>query len=223
MLKEYHTVAFDLDGTLSDPSGGLIESFAYGLSKSGIGFGSKEELRRYIGPPLYDAWKTDFRLTEEEADRALARFTEYYQVYGWWDNKVYPGIPELLADLHRAGKRVCLATSKPAVFTRKVLDLFGIRGYFDAIGAAVSDKTHDKKSEVLLDALEELGVRGEEALRGVVLVGDRKFDAEGARQIGVDAIGVSYGLGSREELEASGFCAIADSVAGLRALLLNNE
>lgn len=219
-MKNYHTVAFDLDGTLADPTRGLLESFAYGLSKADIDYGDKRALKRFIGPPLYDEWKRVYALTEEQTDLALAFFKEYYQIYGWWDNRLYAGIPALLCDLRASGKRVCLATSKPAFFAAKVLDRLGIAAYFDAVGAAESDKTRDKKSDVLADVLAALGIRTPKERAGVILVGDRKYDAEGARALGIDSIGVRYGIGEREEIERSGFTYLAETVEDVRKILL---
>lgn len=216
-MKKYDIIAFDLDGTLTDPAHGLILSFEYGLKKMGVDFGPKESLKRFIGPPLYDEWRAEFGFSPEEAAEALRLFREYFAVYGWWDNEMYGGVPEMLARLKAAGKRIALATSKPEVFARQILNLFGLTEYFDFIGGASTDKTRDKKWEVLEYVL--LGL-GSPARERVILVGDRKYDAEGARKVGIASMGVTYGHGSEEEIAASGFDLVADSVSEIADKLI---
>lgn len=216
-MKKYDIIAFDLDGTLTDPAHGLILSFEYGLKKMGVDFGTKESLKRFIGPPLYDEWRSEFGFTPEQATEALRLFREYFAVYGWWDNEMYEGVPEMLARLKAAGKRIALATSKPEIFARQILNLFNLTEYFDFIGGASTDKTRDKKHEVLEYVLAGLGDPPRDT---VILVGDRKYDAEGARLVGIDSMGVSYGHGSKEEIAASGFDLTVDSVSAIADALI---
>lgn len=201
-MKAYKYVFFDLDGTLTDPEHGLLDSFAYGLGKMGIKWNDKKELRRFIGPPLYTEWQDVYGFTPEESSRALDFFTEYYQVYGWWDNTVYNGVPEMLASIKKSGKKIILATSKPEYFARKILKRFDLEKYFDFIAGAIADKIRDKKWEVLEYAYTSVGSPDKSEC---IMVGDRKFDAEGAQMCGIKSIGVLYGHGTREELSASPF------------------
>lgn len=216
-MKKYDVIAFDLDGTLTNPERGLIASFVYALGKMGVDYGEKEELKRFIGPPIYEEWQRVFGFTPEESSEALLIFREYYSVYGWWDNEMYPGVPEMLRALCESGKKIILATSKPEVFARKILDLFDIAKYFDYVGGADTDKTRDKKHEVLAYSMASLGVTDTSR---VILVGDRVYDAEGARACGVDSLGVLYGHGSREEIENSGFNYICESVEDIAKTLI---
>jgi phosphoglycolate phosphatase len=216
-MKKYDVIAFDLDGTLTNPERGLIASFVYALGKMGVDYGEKEELKRFIGPPIYEEWQRVFGFTPEESSKALLIFREYYSVYGWWDNEMYPGVPEMLRALCESGKKIILATSKPEVFARKILDLFDIAKYFDYVGGADTDKTRDKKHEVLAYSMASLGVTDTSR---VILVGDRVYDAEGARACGVDSLGVLYGHGSREEIENSGFNYICESVEDIAKTLI---
>ena len=103
-MSKYKYIAFDLDGTLTDPEHGLIEGFLYAFKKMGIdNYGTRDSLRRFIGPSLYEIWQEEFGLTKETVTDAIEKFREYYNIYGWWDNKVYPGIPEMLAELKKRG------------------------------------------------------------------------------------------------------------------------
>ncbi len=217
-MKNYNVIAFDLDGTLTNPERGLIASFSYALDKMGIPYESKESLKRFIGPPLYDEWRRVYGFTQEKATEALLVFREFYAVYGWWDNEMYEGVPEMLNALRSSGKRLLLATSKPEIFAKKILDLFKISEYFDFIGGASTDKTRDKKHEVLEYGLDALGITDRSEC---ILVGDRIYDAEGARVCGMDSLGVLYGHGSREEIEASGFTAVCESVSDIVKILVN--
>jgi phosphoglycolate phosphatase len=150
-------------------------------------------------------------------------FREYFGVYGWWDNELYPGIPELLSKLKAAGKTVILATSKPEVYSSKILKLFNIDGYFDFSEGASFDSSREKKCDVLAYALEQVGITEDSKKAGVVLVGDTRFDVEGANIVGVDSIAVTYGYGTEDELRAEGATYIARSVSDIGKLLLEEE
>lgn len=205
-MKNYDVIAFDLDGTLSDPANGLVDGFVYAFRKMGVDYGTRESLKRFIGPPLIETWMPEFGFSYEQAERAVILFREYYNIYGWWDNKIYPGIPELLSELKRRGKTVVLTTSKPEDTAEDVLNLFDIRKYFDFVGGASSHKTRERKSEVIDYVLDSIGVGASQGARSrVVLVGDRVYDARGAAECGIDSIGVLWGHGSAEEIAESGF------------------
>lgn len=211
-MKKYDVIAFDLDGTLTNPERGLVAGFKYAFDKLGIKYESKESLKRFIGPPLFDEWKKCFGLSDEECNEALRVFREFYDVYGWRENDIYPGIQELLLTLKNSGKTLVVATSKPERVANKVLKLFDIAKYFDFISTATIDKKRDKKREVLEYALASVGSPEKERC---ILIGDRVFDAEGASLVGIDSLGVLYGHGSREEILSSGFTHVANTVADI--------
>ena len=219
--KKYDVIAFDLDGTLSDPARGLIQGFVYCFKKLGLPYENEESLRKYIGPSLYDEWQEDFGFTPDEANYAIEIFREYYNIYGWWDNVMYDGIPEMLKALKQSGKKVVLATSKPLDTAKKVLDLFGLTEYFDFIGGAVSHQ-NDQKWQVLNWSLSSVGVdlTDTESLAKCILVGDRKYDAEGAKICGIDSMGVLYGHGTKDEIESSGFTILVNSVSDIAKALI---
>ncbi len=215
-MKEYSVIAFDLDGTLTDPENGLVEGFIYAFKKMGVtDYGSRDLLRRFIGPSLYEVWQDEFGFTKETVTDAIEKFREYYNIYGWWDNKVYDGIYELLAKLKESGKTIILATSKPEDTAIKIMKLFGLDKYFDFLGGAKGDD-RDHKWQVLNYALDAVGANRERA----ILVGDRMYDAEGAAICGIDCLGVTWGHGGREELEKAGCTYIADTPEQTLELLL---
>ena len=220
-MKDYRVIAFDLDGTLSDPAHGLIQGFVYCFKKLGLPYENENDLRKYIGPSLYEEWQEDFGFTPDEANDAIEVFREYYNIYGWWDNTLYEGIPEMLGALRKAGKTIVLATSKPLDTAKKVLALFGLTDYFDFIGGAVSHQ-NDQKWQVLNWSLSSVGVElnDPDQLDKCILVGDRKYDAEGAKICGIDSMGVLYGHGTEEEIYSSGFTHYANTVADICAKLI---
>ena len=207
-MKTYDYILFDLDGTLTDPANGLISGFEYAFKKLSVDYGERDSLRRFIGPPLFEEWQRVFGFTPEESAGAIAKFREYYDVYGWWDNRPYDGIHKMLEALVARGKRLAVATSKPEDTAKRVLNLFGLTEYFDFIGGALRSTERDKKSDVINYVLDALGSPRRESC---VLVGDRRFDADGAAICGIDSIGVLWGHGSSEELTSSGFASIVSS------------
>lgn len=211
-MKRYDIIAFDLDGTLSDPSRGFIEGCKYAFSKMNMPCEDDESLKRFIGPALFNEWQKCYGFSPEEARRAVMYFREYYSVYGWWNNEIYPGVKEMLEELKARGKKIILSTSKPEVFARSILEKFDLIKYFDFIGAATSDLKRERKWEVLAYALEGVGATD---LSRCIIVGDRKYDAEGAKVCGIDSLGVLYGHGSETELLDAGFnyiCQTCDDV-----------
>jgi phosphoglycolate phosphatase len=215
-MKNYEVIAFDLDGTLTDPEKGLIEGFIYAFKKMGVtDYGDRDSLRRFIGPSLYVVWQDEFGFNENTVTLAIDKFREYYNIYGWWDNKVYEGIHEMLAKLKEEGKTIILATSKPEDTAKRVLNLFDLTKYFDFIGGALRSTERDKKSDVINYVLYSLGVSDKYE---VVLVGDRKFDAEGAALVGIDSVGVLWGHGSVEELDSAGFITVINDPSELLEL-----
>lgn len=211
-MKKYDTIAFDLDGTLTNPERGLVAGFRYAFDKLGIKYESLESLKRFIGPPLFDEWKKCFGLSDGECNEALRVFREFYDVYGWRENDLYNGVSEMLAKLKASGKTLVVATSKPERVANKVLTLFDLAKYFDFISTATIDKKRDKKCEVLEYALASVGALDKSKC---ILVGDRIFDAEGARLVGIDSLGVLYGHGSREELFGAKFTYLAQKVSDI--------
>ena len=201
----YDIVLFDLDGTLTESGIGITRSVAHALKKRGIVETDQKKLDRFIGPPLIDMFKALYGFTDEEAKQGVEDFREYFAVKGIFENRVYDGVAELLQALQAAGKRCVLATSKPEEYAVQIMERFGLSQYFDRICGATMDETRTDKAEVIAYAME--GLEKEKA----VMVGDREHDVLGAKANGLDAIGVLYGYGSREELEQAGAMAIAET------------
>jgi len=201
----YRHVLFDLDGTLTDPAEGITGSVAWALERSGVTPPPREELYRFIGPPLVEAFMEFYGFSEERARKALEYYRERYVPRGIYEVYVYSGIPEMLKTLRDAGLTLAVATSKPEVFARSILSRFGLDVYFDFIGGSTLDERMVGKADIIRYVLNSLGADTRESL----MVGDRRHDAEGARANGIDCIGVLFGYGSREELEHAGVLALA--------------
>lgn len=197
-MKDYSTVFFDLDGTLIDSGEGVFNSVEYALKKFGIEVADKSKLRCFIGPPLTVSFKTFYGFDDENADRGVVYYREYYKDKGIFECYVYDGIEECLKRLKDAGKRVMVATSKPEEYAKRILEKMGIAKYFDFIaGATMDEKTRANKIEIMQYAFDSCGVSPDDT----IMVGDRLFDIEGAKHFGMECIAVLYGYGSREEFE----------------------
>lgn len=217
MKARYLYNLFDLDGTLTDPGPGITNSVMYALERSGRPVPPREELYKFIGPPLVYSFRTYCGMSEEEAVRALGYYRERFSQGGLFENEIYPGIAELLRDLSIAGGKVILATSKPEEFAEQILDHFGILGYFDLVAGNTLSEARPEKKQVL-DYI--LSLRPDVCAANAVMVGDRSYDVLAAREIPIPGVGVLFGYGSREELVSSGADHIAASVRELRKLLI---
>ena len=216
----YHTILFDLDGTLTDPGVGITSSVAYALQHYGITVSDRSELYRFIGPPLQDAFQEYYGFSKEQADEAVLFYRERFRSIGIFENEIYPGIDEMLRDLKKAGKTLLLATSKPEEFANTILKHFHIDSYFSCVTGSTFDGKRAKKAEVIEEVFARCGITDKS---GVVMVGDREHDIHGANATGLDSIGILYGYGCREEHEAAGATHIVETVEALRTLLLCDE
>lgn len=215
---KHDVILFDLDGTLTDPGEGITNSVAYALRKLGQTPPPRAELEAYIGPPLAASFEQRAGVDRATAELAVSYYREYFSVKGIFENELYGGIDGMLSVLKDAGATVSLATSKPTVYAKQILEHFKIDKYFDAIAGSELDGRRVKKAEVIDYALELLGI-GERG--SVIMVGDREHDIIGANTCGVASVGVTYGYGSREELSSSGAGHIVDSVKELTKYLLD--
>jgi len=207
----YDTVFFDLDGTLTDSAPGILNSVRYALEKFGIAPPPDEALLRFIGPPLVTEFQAVFGVSRTEAETLAMYFQERFRAGGMFENRVYDGVPAMLARVLASGRRAAVTTSKPEPFAKEIIDHFGLRPYFTAVvGSGVDERTLATKAEVVARAVEQL------APERALLVGDRCHDIVGAHKNGLPCLGVLYGYGSREELvEAEYLAATVEELGGL--------
>lgn len=202
----YNIILFDLDGTLTDSSPGIINSILYSLKKFGIEEADTKKLRKFLGPPLVDSFMEFYGFSKEKAETAVEYYREYFSTKGLLENSVYSGVPELLKELKSLGKTLIVATSKPEPFTNRILEHFDLTKYFDFIAGSNLDNTRCKKAEVISYALNSCNIKN---LSEVIMIGDREHDIIGAKEVGINSIGVLYGYGSLEELTAANASYIA--------------
>ncbi|HFI0645856.1 TPA: HAD family hydrolase [Streptococcus suis] len=212
----YQTILFDLDGTLTDSGQGILNSVAYALDQMGIEEPDLASLQRFIGPPLYESFSRFYQLNPADTQAAVDAFRVYFKEKGMFENQLYPGIIPLLESLKQARKTLAIATSKPEVFAKQILDYFGIAHYFDVIAGASLDSSRISKTDVISYALAQLDYNPQTT----VMIGDREHDIHGAMTNHLASIGVLYGYGNKQELEEAGATRIAQTVADLKELLL---
>ena len=211
-------IFMDLDGTITDPREGITRCFEYALNHFGIEVEDKADLEQFIGPPLRQSFKEGFGFDDEQATQAIAKYRERFLPIGMYENVVYEGMEEALQCLKEAGKVLIVATSKPEHLAVKILEHFGLDGYFDDICGSCDDKNRNEKDEVIRYALNKHGIAD---LDDVLMVGDRKFDVIGASKCGLKCMGVLYGFGDREELEAAGAAYIAETVEDMAQMIVS--
>lgn len=208
--KKYEYILWDLDGTLTESGDGIINSVIYALKKKGIEEDDREKLRAFVGPPLLESFEKFYGMTPEEARQSMADYREYFTVRGMFENKVYPGIPEVLAQLQKEGYKLAVATSKPEKYAKQILDHFDLSRYFVLIGGSSMDQKRGAKADVITYVLEALGLDPEKDR--ILMVGDKEQDVFGAAANRLPCLGVLYGYGSREELETAGAADICETV-----------
>lgn len=212
----YDIIIFDLDGTLTDPGVGITNSVMYALKKFGITINDRADLYKFIGPPLKDGFMNFYGFSENDALKAVDYYREYFKCTGIFENKVYDGVETLLSQIKSRGKKIILATSKPEEFAIRILKHFNLYNYFDFVGGATMDGTRGEKQDVMAYALKKYNVTD---LSRAIMIGDRKFDIEGANYFRMDSIGVTYGYGSKEELENEDATYIVDRPLDILKLL----
>lgn len=213
-MKQY--ILFDLDGTLTESAPGIINSLKYALERLGVQDYDRAILNKFIGPPLAVSFEKFFGFKGEKCNNAIKIYREYFSEKGLFENAVYPGVEDMLDTLKSAGLKLAVATSKPEVYARRILDKFGLSGYFEVICGIPLDNEHMTKAQVIARAINELGAANKQA---ALMVGDRDYDVAGAHQNGIECMGVTYGYGSRDELEKAGAEYIANTPSELPELI----
>lgn len=207
-------ILFDLDGTLTDSSEGIINCVIYALEATGTRIPDKKTLLRFIGPPLVEGFQEIAGMSYEEAVQATAKYRERYGVIGLFENKLYEGIASVLSNLKSQGKILALATSKPETYANRIVQHFHLLKYFDVIVGSTLDGARNHKKEVIEEVFHRLQLT-EQDKKDIIMVGDRRQDMDGAKSCGISSLGVYYGFAEPGELEAAGADYIVRNVDGL--------
>lgn len=203
-------VLFDFDGTLFDTYEGISRCVNVALEKLGRPPLEEKTLRRFLGPPIFSSFREFAKVPEELVEEAVRLFREEYVKGGLMQCRPYDGLPSLLRQLKDGGVRLCIASSKPQFAIEILLEKYNLKDLFEKIcGASGAERDADKSQKVRAAALEA----------NAVMVGDRMFDIEAAKKVGLTAVGVTYGFGSEEELKNAGADRLAKDAAELKAAL----
>ncbi len=238
----YEYILFDLDGTLTDSKPGITRCVQYALHRMGIEEPDLDKLEPFIGPPLLDSFHEFYGFDEQQGKKAIGYYRERFSTVGIFENEVYPGVENLLANLKSSGKKLAVASSKPQVYVERILEHFHLQTYFDVVVGSGLDGTRTKKEEVVEEALrcllpktlfwkmmdgKDRRADGQtvEEYDGeyhdtVVMVGDRRFDVEGAQEYQIASVGVAYGYALPGELAEAGAGVVAETVEELENILL---
>ena len=214
-MKKYKCLFFDLDGTITDSSEGIINSIVYALEKMNVDIKDKTILKKFVGPPLMDSYKKYYGFNDEEAELGLKIFREYFSVKGIFENRLFDGMYELLEQLYNAGYELVLATSKPDVYAVQILEHFKIKKFFTHISACPMDEADTTKLDIIKGALKLTSVKNKDE---ILMIGDTVLDVNGAKECGLDSIGVLYGTDGPEELKNATY--IVKDVEELKNILL---
>ncbi|WP_423463942.1 HAD hydrolase-like protein [Promicromonospora sp. MS192] len=218
-------VLLDLDGTLTDSAPGIVSSLRAGLADAGFAVPSDEVLRTFVGPPL-GASMAGIGLSDADAATAIAAYRRDFEARGMFDNSVFPGIPEALAELREAGVTLLVATAKPEHYARQIVEHFGLdaslAGGLDGVHGADPEAVGEVQGKeiVVEHALAHAVALGADPGE-VVMVGDREHDVHAAAHHGVPTVGVAWGYGAPGELDAAGAVAVATRPTELGKLLVS--
>ncbi|OEH91953.1 HAD family hydrolase [Bacillus solimangrovi] len=218
-MSTYHNILFDLDGTISDPKEGIINSLQHALQKMGIEEVTEAKLLSFIGPPLQVSFKEIFSFTDAQVEQAIGYYREYFKERGLYENLLYDEMKELLSRLKNEGKRLFVATSKPTVFAVEIINMFELEGLFDGIVGSELDGRRINKAEVI----EHVLVSNKLEKENCIMIGDRKHDIIGSNKQQIHSIAVTYGYGNKEELIEHNPTFIVNNVLELEEVILGTK
>lgn len=217
-MSKYKYIIFDLDGTLIDPKIGQINSVEYALKSFKINEIDKEKLCEFIGPPLKESFKKYYNFDDEQIERGIEKYREYFIAKGLNEAEIYEGILEMLQELNQNRQKIIIATSNPTPFAEKIVKTYGIEKYFYDICGSNMDGSRVLKEEIIAHVIEKNNIN---EIDKIVMVGDRIHDIIGAKKNNIDSIGVLYGYGTEEEINNAKPNYYAKTVNELKNLLKN--
>lgn len=216
MARKFDFVLFDFDGTIADTARGITRCALEALRFYGYDEPDKERLRLFIGPPLIDSFMQLYGADEELAKKMVDKYREHYSAGGMLECDFYDGAPEMLGALAEAGCKMAVASSKPGKYIAQILKSLGADKYFSFISAPEIGHINPTKAQLISAAMQQLGAEKE----NTVMVGDRLFDIEGAKQVGIKSIGAVYGFGGEAELREYAADMLAFDAGQIKELIL---
>lgn len=203
-INEFDSFFWDLDGTLTESSPGIINSVKYALERFGINETDEEKLKLFVGPPLMFSFQEFYGFSKEDARKAMNIYREYFGEKGLFENSVYKGIKETLNELKLLGKRLFVATAKPEIYMTRILDKFELTDFFEDACGSDLEETRSEKSKVIEYTINKNNLSEEQKSGKILMIGDRKYDIIGAHKNNLKCAGVLWGYGSKEELSENG-------------------
>lgn len=215
----YRYIFLDLDGTLTDSKEGILNSLRHAFEKLDKSVPGEDTLIKFIGPPLQETFMDVCGFTKEQAFTAVEAFRERYEPIGKFENAATQGMPELCGRLKEAGYVLALSSSKPETLC---VDICGRFGYTPSLSVIAGSPLHGDhtKADVIRDTFRRLNLH-ETDRPHILMVGDRKYDVLGAKECGIDCVGVEFfGYAAPGELEEAGAVAVVRSAEELEQFIL---
>lgn len=211
-------IFFDFDGTIMDTSPGIYDSFDRVIAHYKLDY-PRSEYDRMIGPPLRESFGNILNLPESEIRNAIKVYRDYYSTEGMYNARLYDGVVELIENLRKSGKKIYTATSKPELFTRRILEKYELDHFFDFIGGSdLEERGRVEKKDVVEYVVNTRKLSDNK--EKCILIGDRKYDVVGAHEAGIKCAGILWGFGSREEFESCGADFILETPSDVETFLL---
>lgn len=217
MQKNFEGAFFDFDGTIADTGEGIFESAQFALKAMNYPPATPEQLKAFIGPPIFDSFKSISGGNDEICNELSRLYRLHYSDGGILLFQLYDGIIELFREIKKSEMKLAIVSSKPERFIKRIVSHIGEEELFDYISCPLDDNHPETKSELMERACRNLKLEKSK----VIMVGDRRFDMEGAEKSGIKSIGVLYGYGSREELASSGAVYFAENAEEIKNILFS--
>lgn len=216
-MKNKTTILFDFDGTLFDSKIGILNAVKYAMTLEGVKEFNDETLEAFIGPPLHYSFQKHYNISDEKLDETVITFRKYYAKQGYKETEVYNGVIDMLDTLKAQGKTLAIATAKPTLYAKQILEIFEMTHYFDSIQGSRTKGELFPKDRIIGTVLEELAIFDTE---DCVMIGDTIYDIKGAQTHNMRTIGVTYGYGKEKDLRDARANKIVHSVEELKAVLV---
>lgn len=208
-------ILFDLDGTIMNTKEGITKCAAYALEYFGIKVPDVDKLDFFIGPPLHKSFQEFYGFNEENAEKATAKYRERYKDLGVFECEPYDGMLEVIEKLAGMGYHLGVATSKPEFFAIQIMEKYNLMQYFETVTGSLLDNSRSEKQQVIEECFCRMKVGelygNQYHKQEVIMVGDRKHDIIGAKQTGIESLGVTFGFAREGELLEAKADYIADT------------